>query len=64
VRIDVLDASGRRVRTLVEGERGAGRHFATWNARDERGHGVAAGVYLVELQSSNGRRTARVVVVP
>ena len=51
VRVDVFDARGRRVRTLVAGTRAAGRHEVTWDGRDARGRVVASGVYFCRLRT-------------
>lgn len=47
VDVAVYDATGRRVRTLVQGERPAGVVDATWDGLDANGVRVAAGVYFV-----------------
>lgn len=49
VRLDVFDASGAHVRTLVEDRRAVGRHDANWNGADARGAPVASGVYFYRL---------------
>jgi len=54
VRLDLLDASGRCVRTLAEGRYAAGYHEVA--LRD-----VASGVYLIRLQA-DGRTITRKVV--
>jgi hypothetical protein len=64
VRISVRDVAGRHVRSLVGGERPAGRQVVIWDGRSDGGALVAGGVYLVELNGGGWRRTARVVVVP
>lgn len=51
VRLDVLDALGRRVATILDGAQAAGRHQATWGPGD-----LASGVYLVRLTA--GEKTA------
>jgi hypothetical protein len=53
VRLDVFDASGRRVRTVVDGAFAAGAHEAEWDGRDDAGRSVASGVYLMQLRGSN-----------
>jgi hypothetical protein len=63
VRVSVVDVSGRRVRTLFDGERVSGRSSITWNTRDDAGAVVAPGVYFVKLDGERIRRTTRVVVV-
>lgn len=55
VRLAVFDAAGRRVRTLLDGDVGAGFHAASWDA------GAApAGVYFVRLESAGGVRAEKV----
>lgn len=51
----IFDASGRLVRTLVDGTLPAGRYRTVWNGVDDRGTAVASGVYVYTI--SAGRRT-------
>ena len=57
----MVDVSGRAVRTLVDGDVGAGTHEATWDGRDDRGRSLPAGMYWYEL-NANGTRLARSMV--
>ena len=63
VRLRVFDVAGRRVRTLVDGPRPAGRHATQWDGRDEGGVAVASGVYFYELDVEGQRSTRRLVRV-
>jgi hypothetical protein len=58
VTLEIFDVQGRKVATLAEGFRTAGRHDVTW-----QGRGVAAGVYLVRLRAGNFSRARRLVLV-
>ncbi len=49
VRLEIFDLAGRRLRTLVDGERPAGAQTAAWDGRDEQGRAAAAGMYFVRL---------------
>lgn len=49
VRLTIHDIAGRRVATLVEGNRDAGEHVATWRGRDASGRPLPSGVYLLRL---------------
>lgn len=49
VRIEMFDVRGRKVATLTEGSRTAGRHAVVWNGRDDGGRDVAAGTYFGRL---------------
>src|SRR5690606_8680081 len=58
VKVEVFDASGRHVATLVDAEQGAGYHTARWEAS-----GVASGVYLYRIQAGEHVRTLKMVLL-
>ena len=51
VRLQLLDAAGRLVRTLSDGAAPVGRNVVRWDGRSASGAPVAAGLYFVRLQS-------------
>lgn len=51
--VEIYDAAGSRVRTLVDGARAAGSHRVEWDGRDDAGRPAASGVYFARL-SVNG----------
>lgn len=59
----VFDLLGRRVRRLASGERSAGAHELEWDLRDEEGHSVAPGLYLLRLQTPGRELRHRLLVV-
>jgi hypothetical protein len=62
VRLVVVDAAGRRVRTLAAGHESAGAHALAWDARDEHGRRLARGVYWLHLTAAGRSATAKVVL--
>ena len=50
LRLEVLDVSGRRVRTLAQDLRQPGEYFTAWDRTGQAGTRVARGVYLVRLR--------------
>jgi hypothetical protein len=60
--LTVYDTAGRRVRRLLDGTLEPGEHVAAWDGRDEAGHRVAPGVYLIRV-AGDARSEARRVVV-
>jgi hypothetical protein len=58
----VYGVDGRRVRTLFQGERGAGRHELVWDAADHRGNRVPAGLYFARLATERETVQRKVVV--
>jgi len=55
VRLDVYNALGERVRSLVRGTLQAGRHTAQWDGRTESGRQSPSGVYVVRLTTRGVR---------
>ena len=58
VRLEILGVDGRRITTLVRGERDAGTYVAAWDATDR-----PSGVYYVVLKTPEWTRTLRLVRV-
>jgi len=60
----VHDAAGRRIRRLLDRTRyPAGTHEVFWDARDQRGRVVAAGVYFVRVHAGKFRSAGKVTVL-
>ncbi len=58
VRLALYDVSGRRIRTLIDGVREAGRTTARIDSR-----GLKTGVYFLRLEAGNGSAMRRVVMI-
>jgi flagellar hook assembly protein FlgD len=55
--------AGRCVRTLHDGEMQTGEHLLTWDARDNYGRNVAAGVYFGHASTPSGSTSKKIVIV-
>lgn len=64
VTLDVYDAAGRRVATLLSGRREAGNAVVKWDRRDGAGMRVPAGVYYGRLTAGDGSRMSKLVFLP
>jgi len=62
-RVEVFDASGRRVRCLSDGPAESGPHSVVWNLRDGTGARVAPGIYLLRVSASADRLASRLWVL-
>jgi hypothetical protein len=61
VTLDVLDVGGRRVRSLLRGERrSAGAYALEWDGRSDGGARAASGIYFVRLLAGPEQRIRRV----
>ena len=63
VRLSVLDASGRKVRTLRDGMMAPGQYTGNWDGLSDRSSRVAPGVYFLSLSTASGTRTQRIAVI-
>jgi hypothetical protein len=63
VTLEIFDAAGRRVRTLVDTVHEAGANFSVWDGRDDNGAPVATGVYLYRLRSGKFSDSKKMVLL-
>jgi hypothetical protein len=63
VRIDIVDAAGRRIRTLNAGNLAPGPQSVAWDGRRDDGQAVAAGVYLASVRAGTAQRTVKMSLV-
>ncbi|HKQ58414.1 MAG TPA: FlgD immunoglobulin-like domain containing protein [Candidatus Eisenbacteria bacterium] len=63
VMLTVTDITGRRVATLIDGEREAGRSSVVWEGRDARGRELPVGVYVIRLEFDGMARNRSLVLL-
>ena len=63
VRMSIVDASGRSVRTLANAMMLPGEHVQLWDGRSDSGRDVAPGLYFVTLRTSKTQLSQRLAVV-
>ncbi len=63
VRLDVYDASGRRIRTLYHGVVRPGTREFVWDGLNDQGGGAASGVYFAHLSSKTGDQTVKLTLL-
>lgn len=61
VKLEIFDLRGARVRTLVKGVLGAGRHSREWRGESDGGAAAPPGLYLVRLESGGARSQQKIV---
>jgi len=49
-RVTIFDVGGRVVRTLIDGDTGAGTHVIEWDGADDRGRTAASGSYYARME--------------
>jgi hypothetical protein len=63
ITLRIYDASGRLVRTLVEGARPAGHYSELWDGRNSNGKAVASGIYFYRLDTGSFSETRKMVIM-
>ena len=62
VTIVIYDVMGRNIRTLINVNQTAGYHSIHWDAKNDIGEGVAAGMYIYTIQAGEFRATKKMVL--
>ncbi|NOX38887.1 MAG: T9SS type A sorting domain-containing protein [Calditrichaeota bacterium] len=63
VDLSIFTITGQRIRTLVRGERSAGRYRVQWDGRDERGQPVSSGVYFYRLKAGTREQVRKMILL-
>jgi len=63
VNITIYDMMGRQVKTLINEEQTAVYRSLQWNAANDAGSPVSAGIYLYMIQSGEFRQTRKMVLL-
>ena len=63
VTLTVWDASGRRVRTLVDSHQASGTHSIQWDGTDDNGQPLSRGAYFYRIKTPQSTLTQKVVLV-
>jgi len=63
VSITIYDVMGRSIRTLMNSNQAAGYHSIRWDANNNIGEGVSAGMYFYMIQAGEFRSTKKMVLL-
>jgi len=63
VTLEIHNLIGRKVKTLVSLEKEAGFHSTYWDATNNAGEPVSAGVYLYTIQAGEFRQTKKMILL-
>ena len=61
--ITIYDMLGRQVKTLINQTQDAGYRSVLWNATNDYGKPVSAGIYLYQIQAGEYMQTKKMVVL-
>jgi len=63
VSISIYDVMGRKIKSLSNGNQIAGYHSLQWDATNDIGEGVSAGMYIYTIQAGEYRSTKKMVLL-
>ena len=63
VNISIYDMVGRQIKTLVNGSQTAGYKSIQWNATNNAGQTVSAGIYLYTIVAGEYRQTKKMILL-
>lgn len=63
VELALFDLGGRRVKSLVDGELGAGSHVVAWDGTDETGARLGTGLYFARLRVAGRVLMSRITLI-
>jgi flagellar hook assembly protein FlgD len=63
VNVTIYDMLGRQVKTLINQTQDAGFKSVVWNATNDYGKPVSAGIYLYQIQAGEYIRTKKMVLL-
>lgn len=63
VNIDIYDVKGANIKSLISIYQGAGYRSITWDATNDLGQSVSAGLYLYTIQAGKFRQTRKMVLI-
>jgi subtilisin family serine protease len=61
--VSVFDIAGRRIRVLAASAFDPGEYTVSWDARDDRGEKVSAGIYFARLEGNGIDETRKMVLL-
>ena len=63
VKIEIYNLKGQLVKTLVNDTMPQGEHRITWNGKDQRGNGVASGIYMYRMETPSYTKTKKMMLM-
>lgn len=63
VRIIIYDVLGRKIKSLINTEQAAGFHSLRWDATNDIGESVSAGMYFYTIQAGEFRDTKKMILL-
>ncbi|MFO7895500.1 MAG: FG-GAP-like repeat-containing protein [Candidatus Cloacimonadales bacterium] len=63
VKLEVYNAKGQKVKTVLQENLAAGAHSIVWDGKDSNNRAVASGVYFYQLQAADYTKTKKMMLL-
>jgi probable HAF family extracellular repeat protein len=63
VRVSIYDVTGRQVACIADGRFDCGSHRVAWAGRNDSGHVVSPGIYMLRMESEGAVASRKIVLV-
>lgn len=63
VSIEIFNAKGQKVKTLINDRFTAGAHNIVWNGKDDHGNNVSSGIYFFNMKSGKYTSTRKMILM-
>ncbi len=61
VTLDIYDLQGKKIRNLISGPLGIGKHSVKWDGKDDAGAPVPAGIYVCAVKTGNSVLRCKII---
>lgn len=63
VNVQIYDSAGRQVRHLLHALKSVGQHSLMWDGRDDEGHNLSSGVYVIALRAGSFSQNRKIILL-
>jgi len=63
LRVDIFDAKGHLINTLINKNVNPGSYTLNWSAEDQKGIGISTGIFFIRVQSGKNTSTQKVLLI-
>lgn len=63
ITVEIYNALGQRIKTLISGKRDAGFHTITWDATNDAGQQVSSGIYLYRVTAGSNSGIKKMILL-
>ena len=63
MKLEVYNIKGQLVRTLIDEDLATGHYKLVFDAKDNKGRGIASGVYMLKMSAPGYQKTSKMILM-